>query len=967
MARTKWVYDFEEGDTSQKALLGGKGANLAEMTRLELPVPPGFTVTTEACNAYRDQGGFPDGLLDEVADHRKTLEEKMGRQIGDASDPLLVSLRSGAKFSMPGMMDTVLNVGLNDDSVLGLARQTGSDRFAWDSYRRLVQMFGKTVMDVDGDLFEDAIEEAKERKGVKLDVDLDPDDLKGLVDEFKAIIRREAGRDFPQDPTEQIHLGIEAVFGSWDNKRAQDYRRRNKIPDDLGTAVNIQTMVFGNKGDDSGTGVAFTRDPSTGEKKPYGDYLVNAQGEDVVAGIRNTVPLYEMGDDQPQAWMELQGFMDRLEQHFKDMCDIEFTVEQRKLWLLQVRVGKRTSLAEWVIAYDMVEEGLIDDETALRDRLTAGKLDELFKPIIDPDHKTKSPVAAGLNASPGAAVGQVVFTADDAAARAEQGEKVILVRRETTPDDYHGMVASQGILTSAGGTNSHAAVVARGEGIPAVCGADAIRIDRAGKRFTVGETTVNEGDTITIDGTDGTVYAEQLETSPSILEAAINGDPEAQGSKLWRAYERFMTVADNTRRLRVRSNSDTPEQSQNARARGAEGIGLCRTEHMFLGEERVAAVRKMIFADTDQEEQEAYDALLPLQRNDFIGIFEAMSGLPVTVRLLDPPLHEFLPDRVDLATEIARAEAAQEARSKAEERAQEIAQQREEERGLLEQFVSQIGAVVELTPVIGSRFRDLVSALQRNEGTEISVDDVPSDDTDLDRKREVLQKVNELHEANPMLGLRGVRLGILKPGLYAMQVRAIAEAAVEVKRNGGDPRPEIMIPLVATAEELQQMREELEPVAKAVVVEASEDIHIEFGTMIELPRACLAAADIAEHADFFSFGTNDLSQTAYGFSRDDIGKFLSLYVERKLVPSNPFETIDRRGVGRLMQIAAWEGREANTDMHLGICGEHGGDPDSVMFCHEIGLDYVSCSPYRVPVARLAAAQAVLGEATTSSA
>ncbi|MBW3594700.1 MAG: pyruvate, phosphate dikinase [Actinobacteria bacterium] len=967
MARTKWVYDFEEGDASKKALLGGKGANLAEMTRLELPVPPGFTVTTEACNAYRIEGGFPDGLLDEVADHRKTLEEKMGRQIGDASDPLLVSVRSGAKFSMPGMMDTVLNVGLNDDSVLGLARQTGSDRFAWDSYRRLVQMFGKTVMDVDGDLFEEAIEQAKERKGVKLDVDLDPDDLKALVDEFKGIIRRDTGRDFPQEPTEQIHLAIEAVFGSWDNKRAQDYRRRNKIPDDLGTAVNIQTMVFGNKGDDSGTGVAFTRDPSTGENKPYGDYLVNAQGEDVVAGIRNTVPLYEMGDDQPQAWMELQGYMDRLEQHFRDMLDIEFTVEQRKLWLLQVRVGKRTSLAEWVIAYDMVEEGLIDDETAVRDRLTAGKLDELFKPIINPDDKNKTPVATGLNASPGAAVGRVVFTADDAAARADQGEKVILVRRETTPDDYHGMVASQGILTSAGGTNSHAAVVARGEGIPAVCGADAIRIDRAAKRFTVGDTTVNEGDVITIDGTDGSVYAEELETSPSILEAAINGDPAAQESKLWRAYERFMGVADRVRRLRVRSNSDTPDQSQNARARGAEGIGLCRTEHMFLGEERVAAVRKMIFADTDEEEQEAYDALLPLQRNDFIGIFEAMSGLPVTVRLLDPPLHEFLPDRVELATEIARAEAAQEARTKAEERAEEIAKEREEEKGLLEQFVAQVGTVVELTPLIGSRFRDLVNALQRNEGTEISVRDVPTDHTDLDEKREVLRKVNELHEANPMLGLRGVRLGILKPGLYAMQVRAIAEAAVEVKRKGGDPRPEIMIPLVATAEELQQMRDELEPVAKAVVVEANEDIHIEFGTMIELPRACLAAADIAEHADFFSFGTNDLSQTAYGFSRDDIGKFLAMYVERKLVPSNPFETIDRRGVGRLMQIAAWEGREANNDMHLGICGEHGGDPDSVMFCHEIGLDYVSCSPYRVPVARLAAAQAVLGEATTSSA
>ena len=956
MARTKWVYDFEEGDTSQKALLGGKGANLAEMTNLELPVPPGFTITTEACNAYRTEGGFPDGLLDEVADHRKTLEEKMGRQIGNAGDPLLVSVRSGAKFSMPGMMDTVLNVGLNDDSVEGLSRQTGSDRFAWDSYRRLVQMFGKTVMDVDGDLFEDAIEHAKDAKGVKLDVELDPNDLKALVDEFKAIIQKETSREFPQDPTEQIHLAIEAVFGSWDNKRAQDYRRRNKIPDDLGTAVNIQTMVFGNKGEDSGTGVAFTRDPGSGEKKPYGDYLVNAQGEDVVAGIRNTVPLHEMGDDQPQAWMELQGFMDRLEQHFKDMCDIEFTVEQGKLWLLQVRVGKRTSLAEWVIAYDMVQEGLIDDEIAVRDRLTAGKLDELFKPIISPEHKRdREPVATGLNASPGAAVGKVVFTADDAHAQAGTGEKVILVRRETTPDDYHGMVASQGILTSAGGTNSHAAVVARGEGIPAVCGADAIRIDRAAKKFTVRDTTVSEGDVITIDGTDGTVYAEGLDTSPSILEAAINGDPEAQSSKLWQAYQRFMEFADRGRRLRVRSNSDTPEQSKNARARGAEGIGLCRTEHMFLGEERVAAVRKMIFADTDAEEQEAYDALLPLQRDDFIGIFEAMSGLPVTVRLLDPPLHEFLPNQVDLATEVAVAEAARERTIKVQEALQATGAQNAVEQ-VVEQAVDIVRPVAEKTPL-----RPVVANVR------IPDDENVLSEEELDEKRATLQKVNELHEANPMLGLRGVRLGILKPGLYAMQVRAIAEAAVEVKRNGGDPRPEIMIPLVATAEELQQMREELEPVARAVIVEADLDIHIEFGTMIELPRACLAAADIAAHADFFSFGTNDLSQTAYGFSRDDIGKFLAMYVERKLVPANPFETIDRRGVGRLMQIAAWEGREAKNTLHLGICGEHGGDPDSVMFCHEIGLDYVSCSPYRVPVARLSAAQAVLGEATTSSA
>jgi pyruvate,orthophosphate dikinase len=899
----KWVYDFSEGDASQKNLLGGKGANLAEMTNLGLPVPPGFTITTEACNAYREGGGFPNGLLDEVAEHRKSLEESMGRQIGDAKDPLLVSVRSGAPFSMPGMMDTVLNVGLNDDSVEGLTAQTSSERFAWDSYRRLVQMFGKTVMGVDGDLFEEALEETKHKKKVTNDVDLGTNDLQGLVKTFKKIVKKEAGREFPQDPTEQLHLTIEAVFRSWDNKRAQDYRRRNKISDSLGTAVNVQVMVFGNKGDDSGTGVAFTRDPATGNNRPYGDYLTNAQGEDVVAGIRNTIPLEEMGRSQPDAWVELQQHMTTLERHFREMCDIEFTVEQRRLWLLQTRVGKRTALAEWVIASDMVDEGLIDELIAVRDRLTAGKLDELFKPVIEPDAKRgERPSARGLNASPGAAVGKAVFTADEAESLASRGEKVILVRRETTPDDYHGMVASQGILTSAGGTNSHAAVVARGEGIPAVCGADAIRIDRAARVFAVDGTKVKEGDWITIDGTDGTVYLKQLPTAPSLLDAAMLGDEDARNSKLWRAYVQFMKVADDHRRLRVRANADTPQQSENARARGAEGIGLCRTEHMFLGEERVAAVRTMIFAASEEQETEAYETLLPLQRDDFVGIFEAMSGLPVTVRLLDPPLHEFLPDRVDLAVEVALAEAGAKKMKKKE----------------------------------------------------------------LEEKRALLAKVNELHEANPMLGLRGVRLGIVKPGLYAMQVRAIAEAAVEVKKKGGDPRPEIMIPLVATAEELHQMREELEPVVKEVLEKAKVDLHVEFGTMIELPRATVTAGEIAEYADFFSFGTNDLSQTAFGFSRDDIGKFLAMYEERKLVPANPFVTIDEPGVGKLMRLAVDDGKRANSSIHLGICGEHGGDPDSVLFCDAIGLDYVSCSPFRIPVARLAAAQAVLGAAQTTS-
>jgi pyruvate,orthophosphate dikinase len=899
---TKWVYDFNEGDASQKELLGGKGANLAEMTNLDLPVPPGFTITCEACNAYREGGGdFPNGLLDEVAEHRKKLEEAMGRQIGDARDPLLVSVRSGAPFSMPGMMDTVLNVGLNDESVQGLVRQTSSERFAWDSYRRLLQMFGKTVMGVDGDLFEEAIEDAKESKGVSNDVDLDTEDLESLVERFKAIIEESAGREFPQDPTEQVHQAIEAVFGSWDNRRARDYRRRNRIPDSLGTAVNVQAMVFGNRGDDSGTGVAFTRDPSTGEKRPYGDYLENAQGEDVVAGIRNTLALEDMGRVQPDAYEELKAHMATLERHFKDMCDIEFTLEEGKLWLLQTRVGKRTALAEWAIALDMAEEGLIDETTAVRDRLTAGKLDELFKRRIKADVKdSENPVAKGLNASPGAAVGKAVFSAEDASEWAGRGEDVILVRRETNPDDYHGMVSSQGILTSAGGTNSHAAVVARGEGIPAVCGADAVKIDPKAKRLRVKDLTVEEGDWITIDGTDGTVYAGELETEPSELEKAISGDKEAQSSPLWRAYERFMKVADETRRLGVRANADTREQARNARARGAQGIGLCRTEHMFLGEERVAAVRKMIFASDDDEARGAYEALEPLQKDDFVEIFEAMSGLPVTVRLLDPPLHEFLPDRVELSVEVALAEAG------------------------------------------------------------------GGDDEDLAEKKRLLTKVNELQEVNPMLGLRGVRLGIFRPGLYEMQVRAIAEAAVEVKRRGGDPRPEIMIPLVATAEELRQMREALEPIVQEILSDAGVDLHVEFGTMIEVPRAAVTSGEIAEHADFFSFGTNDLAQTAYGFSRDDIGKFLAIYEERKLVAANPFVTIDEPGVGRLMKLSVDEGRQGNGDIHLGICGEHGGDPESVVFCDSIGLDYVSCSPFRVPTARLAAAQAVMGAAETSS-
>jgi len=893
----KYVYDFSEGNRDMKDLLGGKGANLAEMTNMGLPVPHGFTISTAACLTYLAEGGHPQGLMDELETHVQTLETSMGKRLGDPSDPLLVSVRSGAKFSMPGMMDTVLNLGLNEEALKGLAERSGGDlRFANDAYRRFIQMFGKIVMDVPGDAFEEALDHAKEAKGGGAsDTDLDADDLRGVIGRFLEIYEEHTGSPFPTDPREQMRLAVEAVFKSWNGKRAIDYRRQNKISDDLGTAVNVQSMVFGNRGEDSGTGVAFTRDPSTGEKVPYGDYLANAQGEDVVAGIRNTLPLADLERIDPASYAGLRQVMDTLEGHYADMCDIEFTIEQGRLWILQTRVGKRTAFGEWVMAYDMLQEGLIDADTALV-RVDANRLEELFKRRVDAEGATA--IATGLNASPGAATGKVVFTADEAQAQGQGGERVILVRRETTPDDYHGMIASQGILTSAGGTNSHAAVVARGEGIPAVCGADAIKLNPAAKTFAAGGTTVREGDVITIDGFTGNVYVGELPLRESLLEKARQGDAPAREETLWKAFAALMDHADVRRALRVRANADTPDQSTNARERGAEGIGLCRTEHMFLGEERVLSVRQMIFAETAAEEQAAYDVLLPLQRDDFVGIFTAMSGLPVTVRLLDPPLHEFLPDQVELAVEVALGK----------------------ERG-----------------------------------------------EDMSEQERVLQKVNELHEMNPMLGLRGVRLGIVKPGLYAMQVRAIVEAAVRVKKDGGDPRVEIMIPLVATAPELQQMRAELEPVAREILEREGVELdHLEWGTMIELPRAAVTAREIARGADFFSFGTNDLTQTAFGFSRDDIGKFVGLYEERKLVPANPFVTVDRPGVGRLMQIAVDEGRAANPDLHLGICGEHGGDPASVVFCAELGLDYVSCSPFRVETARLAAGQAAVGAAETAS-
>ncbi len=896
---TKYVYDFSEGNKDMKDLLGGKGANLAEMTNMGLPVPHGFTITTEACLTYLAEGGHPAGLMDEVDQHLAMLETSMGKTLGDAGDPLLVSVRSGAKFSMPRMMDTVLNLGLNEASVAGLAAQTGDDlRFARDAYRRFIQMFGKIVMDVPADAFEHALDEAKQALGPNAqDTDLSAEDLSALIERFLVIYREHTGSDFPTEPREQLRLAIEAVFKSWNGKRARDYRRQNKISDDLGTAVNVVAMVFGNRGDDSGTGVAFTRDPSTGEHVPYGDYLANAQGEDVVAGIRNTLPLAKLEELDPASYKGLREVMDTLEKHYRDMCDIEFTIEKGRLWILQTRVGKRTAFGEWVIANEMLTEGLIDEATAVL-RVDANRLEELFKRRVEADGAAA--IATGLNASPGAATGAVVFSADEAERWAkDDGSKVILVRRETTPDDYHGMIAAQGILTSAGGTNSHAAVVARGEGIPAVCGADAIKIDLGARAFSANGTTVREGDTITIDGFTGNVFVGELPLTDSVLEKARQGDAVAQAQPIWQAFDRLMRIADDRRRLRVRANADTPDQSTNARERGAEGIGLCRTEHMFLGSERVAAVQQMIFAEADDEEKAALDVLLPLQKGDFVGIFRAMDGLPVTVRLLDPPLHEFLPDLTELSVEVALGR----------ERGEDVAEQ-----------------------------------------------------------ERVLVKVRQLHEMNPMLGLRGVRLGILKPGLYAMQVRAIVEAACEVRKAGADPKVEIMIPLVATRPELQQMRDELEPVAREILErEGVELSHLEWGTMVELPRATVTAAEIAESADFFSFGTNDLTQTAFGFSRDDIGKFVATYEERKLVPANPFVTIDLPGVGRLMRIASDEGRAANPSLHLGICGEHGGDPASVVFCHELGLDYVSCSPFRVETARLAAGQAAVGDFASATA
>ncbi|MER7344193.1 pyruvate, phosphate dikinase [Streptomyces aurantiacus] len=885
----KFVYDFTEGNKDLKDLLGGKGANLAEMTNLGLPVPPGFTITTEACKVYLDSGEEPAALRDEVGAHLAALEKKMGKKLGQADDPLLVSVRSGAKFSMPGMMDTVLNIGLSDKSVQGLAKQAGDDRFAWDSYRRLIQMFGKTVLGVDGELFEDALEKAKQAKKVAVDTDLDAAELKKLVTRFKKIVKSEAGRDFPQDPREQMDLAIHAVFDSWNTERAKLYRRQERIPGDLGTAVNVCSMVFGNLGPDSGTGVAFTRDPASGQQGVYGDYLQNAQGEDVVAGIRNTVPLADLEQLDKKSYDQLMQIMETLETHYKDLCDIEFTIERGQLWMLQTRVGKRTAGAAFRIATQLVDQGLIDEAEALQ-RVNGAQLAQLMFPRFDEDAKVEQ-LGRGIAASPGAAVGKAVFDSYTAIKWSRSGEKVILIRRETNPDDLDGMIAAEGILTSRGGKTSHAAVVARGMGKTCVCGAEDLEVDTKRRRLTVNGHVVEEGDVVSIDGSTGKVYLGEVPVVPSPVVEYFEGRMHAgadDADELVKAVHRIMAYADRVRRLRVRANADNAEDALRARRFGAQGIGLCRTEHMFLGERR-EMVEHLILADTDEERENALKELLPLQKRDFVELFEAMDGLPVTVRLLDPPLHEFLPDITELSVRVALAESRKDA-----------------------------------------------------------------NENDL----RLLQAVHRLHEQNPMLGLRGVRLGLVIPGLFTMQVRAIAEAAAERKNAKGDPRAEIMIPLVGTVQELEIVREEAEQVIADVERATGVNLKLSLGTMIELPRAALTAGQIAEAAEFFSFGTNDLTQTVWGFSRDDVeASFFTAYLEKGIFGVSPFETIDKDGVGKLVRDAVAAGRATRPDLKLGVCGEHGGDPESVHFFHEVGLDYVSCSPFRIPVARLEAGRA----------
>ena len=884
----KWIYMFEEGNAQMRNLLGGKGAGLAEMARIGLPVPPGFTITTEACKEYYAKGRqFPEGLEEQVREYMKKLEEKTGKKFGDPNDPLLVSVRSGAPISMPGMMDTILNLGLNDQTVEGLARLTSNPRFAYDSYRRFIQMFSDIVLKVPREEFEKILEKYKKIEGVKYDAELSVEALKKIVEEYKELVKKHIGRDFPQDPWEQLYMAIRAVFESWNNPRAIVYRRYNNIPDDLGTAVNIQTMVFGNMGWDSGTGVAFTRNPSTGEKKLYGEYLPNAQGEDVVAGIRTPKKIEEMKEEFPEIYEQLVKVAELLEKHFRDMQDIEFTVERGKLYLLQTRTGKRTPKAAVKIAVDMVKEGLISKEEAIM-RVTPEQLERLLHKQVDPNAPKKL-IARGLPASPGAAVGKVVFSPDEAAELGAKGESVILVRPETTPEDVHGMYASKGILTSRGGMTSHAAVVARGAGIPAVVGCEAIEIDLEKEEFRVGDIVVKKGDVITLDGGTGEVFLGEV----PLIEPKISGE----------VYE-LLSWADEIRVIGVRANADTPEDAKRALEYGAEGIGLARTEHMFLGPERVKIVREMVLARTPEERKKALEKLIPLQKEDFKELLKVMDGKPVIIRLLDPPLHEFLPR--------------------------------------YEQLIKEIYDLM-------YKLRD---AKDTTEAARIL--------DDLEERRKLLRRLEELREANPMLGLRVCRLGIVFPEIYEAQIRAMFIAVAELLKEGYNPKLEIMIPGTIDKRELMAIKETAEKVREEIEKEHGVKIGYMYGTMIEMPRAALLADQIAEVAEFFSFGTNDLTQTTLGISRDDAQKsFLGVYVKKKILPVDPFKTIDKEGLGRLIKQAIELGRKTRPDLEIGVCGEHGGDPESIEFFTSIGVDYVSASPYRVPIARLAAAQAAI--------
>ncbi|WP_314168633.1 pyruvate, phosphate dikinase [uncultured Actinomyces sp.] len=900
-----YVYRFSEGTKDQKDLLGGKGANLAEMTRLGLPVPPGFTITTDACRAYLADGAVPDELAVQVTTALRGVEEELGRELGAAKDPLLVSVRSGAKFSMPGMMETVLNIGLNDDSVVGLGEVSGDERFAWDSYRRLIQMFGKTVLDIDGDHFSRVLDAKKAERGVGLDYELSVDALRELVEEYKRIVVERAGIDFPQDPRVQLDMATEAVFRSWNTERAHIYRRREKIPHDLGTAVNVCTMVFGNMGETSGTGVCFTRDPSTGRTGVYGDYLVNAQGEDVVAGIRNTLSLADLERLDKASYDELRSIMRRLETHYRDLCDIEFTIERGKLWLLQTRVGKRTAAAAFRVATQLVDEKLITADEALT-RVTGEQLTQLMFPQFA-DVGDRDLLTRAMPASPGAAVGHIVFDNSEAIARSQAGEPVILVRRETNPDDLPGMVAATGVLTSRGGKTSHAAVVARGMGKTCVCGADALEVDAEARTVRVAgrEEVLTSEAIIAIDGQTGEVFLGEVPVvdSPVMtylrrgLETALDYAGDVDTRELVTSVDRLMRHADEVGRLRVRANADTPDDARHALHRGARGVGLCRTEHMFLGE-RKKFVQNLILAADDAEREDALAALLPLQKGDFVQMLATMDGRPMTVRLIDPPLHEFLPDLTELSVKVAL----------------------DRERGVLDS----------------------------------------ADET-------LLTIVRKSHEANPMLGLRGVRLLLIMPGLIELQVRAIAEAAVERLAAGGDPHPEIMVPLIGSVREMQIARERVEAVLREVSADSGYALDFPIGCMIELPRAALTADHIAEEADFFSFGTNDLTQTTWGFSRDDVeSSFVGRYIEGGIFGTSPFESIDADGVGGMVRLGIEGGRSTRPGMTMGVCGEHGGDPESIDFFHRAGLDYVSCSPFRVPVARLEAGRAAVAFPGTAS-